>query len=175
MLSNSASSPFITGHQLKPPSLSALQHMLLAECSPRHQPHTGVTRSSYRRQHKIRVLAFYRAFHARALPSFRTFSFLPHCSCPQAPAVSIAFSTCTSFFLKWLFQAGSAQARATPASTDGTCPACLAVLLQEGPTFAGYCCGVKKAPLYFLSQSSLFISAFLLLTRQPASATAPLS
>lgn len=170
MLSNSASSPFITGHQLKPPSLAALQHMLLAERSPRQRPHTGVTRSSYRRQHRIRVLAFYRAFHARALPSFRTFSFLPHCSCPQAPAVYIAFSTCTSFFLKWLF-----QARATPTSTDGTCPACIAVLLQEGVKFARYCCGVKKASLFFLSQSSLFISAFSLLTRQPASPMAPLS
>lgn len=100
VLSNSASSPFITGHQLKPPSLAALQHLLLAERSPRQRPHTGVSRSSYRRQQGIRVLAFYRAFHAMALPSFRTFSFLPHCSCLQAPAVSIAFSTRTSFFLK---------------------------------------------------------------------------
>ena len=72
VLSNSASSPFTTGHQLKTPSLPVLQHVLLAVCYPSQRLHTTISRSTYRKQHRIWVLA-YKAFYAMALPSFRTF------------------------------------------------------------------------------------------------------
>lgn len=57
--SNSASSPFTTEHPLRPPCLPVLQHMLFAECYPSQRLHTGISRSTYRRQHRILLIELF--------------------------------------------------------------------------------------------------------------------
>lgn len=77
--SNSASSPFTTEHPFRPPCLLVLQHMLFAERYPSQRLHTGISRSTYRRQHRILLIKFFMLWFCSVSETFLQFlsPFLP--------------------------------------------------------------------------------------------------